>query len=105
MPPMKTKTVWCGLYGGHYDVIIFFSKKPVLSQDIHRFAGVKYYDAYDNKKFIVGSMSLPEFIELYPDCKHLKPTEIDIVEVFKIQLTTMWDGKRMRGIMTDMDGY
>lgn len=28
-PKLSYKNVWAGIYGGHYDAIVFFKKKPI----------------------------------------------------------------------------
>jgi hypothetical protein len=33
LPELQTKKVWVGLYGGHYDVIVFFKEKPTPFED------------------------------------------------------------------------
>ena len=32
-PPMQTKKVWAGLYGGHYSIIVFFKEKPKTKEE------------------------------------------------------------------------
>lgn len=93
-PKLSTKTVWAGVYGGHYDQIVFFSKKPVKSKDYN----VNLYDCYDNKEIIIGDMGLGEFKELYPGAdlsafldQSGKPKDIEVVEVFQIRLEAMYD--------------
>ena len=48
-PPMETKTVWAGLYGGHYDIIVFFKEKPTPSEDEHNIIDGEWYDCSDNR--------------------------------------------------------
>jgi hypothetical protein len=35
IPSIEVRTVWAGIYGGHYDVIGFFSSKPVSEPEEH----------------------------------------------------------------------
>lgn len=106
-PPMQTKTVWAGLYGGHYDIIVFFSEKPVPNT---RYMpgfdeGQEWYCCSENETLIIGDMSLPDFYRCFPDAD-LRPytqpredqstlggraLEIEIPEVFQIEITTCFD--------------
>ena len=103
---LKTIVVWAGMYGGHYDVIVFFKEKPEPSKEEHSYIEGTWYDCGDNKDKIIGAMSLGQFKEYYPDAvKGLKPylqddlnevgdgrpMEIEIPEVFQMELTTMVD--------------
>jgi hypothetical protein len=87
LPKLKTRIVWAGIYGGHYDQIVFFYRQPVKSTD-------GYYDTYDNKDLIAGDMGLSMFKELFPNtdlAKYYDSRGIEIVEVFKMELTTLWE--------------
>ncbi len=44
-PNLKTFRVWCGLYGGHYDIIVFFREKPTHRMD-------KNDDTRSNGKYV-----------------------------------------------------
>lgn len=95
---LETKVVWAGMYGGHYDVIVFFSKKPNLSTvDTNDF----WDDMSDCKhihKTVIGNMALEGFYELYPNADlsaHTqadgRPKDIIILETFQIELTAPFD--------------
>jgi hypothetical protein len=98
-PKLTTKKVWAGLYGGHYDQIIFFKSKPVQAKEKHRFIEGKWYDCFENKDLIIGDMSLGEFREYFPDAdltpytEEGRPKAIDIPEVFALKLKAIWDKK------------
>lgn len=108
---LTTKTVWAGMYGGHYDVIVFFKTKPVVSQEQTR-SGDNIYDCLENKDIVVGDMYLSDFREVYPDAdlsnylQDDRPKETEIIEVFRVKLTTLWDkyGK-MVTIDCNADGW
>jgi hypothetical protein len=110
LPKTKTKIVWAGLYGGHYDQIVFFKKKPVKSKDPHNHIDGDWYDCTDNKELIVGDMTLSDFQELYPKV-NLKPylseigrpKGIEIPEVFKINIEAFWDKYGMKSIHYHFD--
>lgn len=44
-PKLKAVKLWAGLYGGHYDIIVFFKKKPTNRMDDNG-------DARSNGKFV-----------------------------------------------------
>jgi hypothetical protein len=99
-PKTKFKRVWVGMYGGHYDIIVFFKRKPKKSKEDYKLIDCikgKYYDCYDNKDLIVGDMSLCDFEVLYPEVDlspyldNGRPKEIEITEVFQIKLEAVWD--------------
>ena len=112
-PPMQTKVVWAGLYGGHYDIIVFFKEKPKPSAQEHKYIEGEWYSCSDNSDLIIGDMCLPDFYKCFPtadlrpytqqreDTKTLggRPFSIDIPEVFQIEITTCFDE---RG---DMEGF
>lgn len=101
-PKLTTKKVWAGMYGGHYDVIIFFHTKPVLSDDETRYGQI--YDLIDNKDCIAGAMWLPDFHEL-TGATDMTPESIYVVKLHEIQLTAIWDGKQLRGYDMEADGW
>ncbi len=97
LPRMKTKTVWCGTYGGHYNQIVFFSKKPVASTEEHNHISGVWYDCLDNKEIIVGDMGYEEFMELYPTANIPYPTDIEVVVLTQIKITTIWEEWKQNG--------
>jgi len=103
---LQTIKVWAGVYGGHYDIIVFFKSKPVPSKEEHNYIDGQWYDCSENKDLIIGDMVLGQFKEYYPDAvKGLKPylqddlnepgdgrpMEVEIPEVFEMEITTMID--------------
>ena len=102
LPKLETKKVWFGLYGGHYDVIVFFKEKPVKNDE-------GYYCIHDNgggqNSKAIGAMSLPDFYLLYPtadlrehtqqrDSKDTlggRPMDIEIYDVFEMEITTAFN--------------
>lgn len=125
LPKMETHTVWAGMYGGHYDVIVFFHNKPVRSNrensdmvTLFSEKGEKVevypYSPYENKKEVIGAMWLADFFEYFPESveqlkpylQNGRPRAIEIPEVFKIELTTIFDPRgNMIGMDTGADGY
>ena len=95
-PKLQTKKVWAGLYGGHYDVIVFFSDKPRVEEgDIDTserlYGGKGVID--EDKKLALGSMSLEQFYELYPNADisafaqdNGRPKDTVFVEFFELEL-------------------
>jgi hypothetical protein len=120
LPELKTKTVWAGLYGGHYDVIVFFDKKPIKSEFEHNHVKGDWYDVGDNADLVCGSMCLGQFYELFPDADLReytqqrestdtlggRPLEIEIPKVFEIEITTIFDKHdKMDSIQFHEDGW
>jgi len=114
LPELQTKKLWAGIYGGHYDVIVFFKAKPEVSKEVHNHIdGGKWYDCFDNKDLIVGSMALDDFYTLFPDAdiseytqENGRPMAIEIPEVFEIELTSVFDEHGdMEQFNFDLDGW
>jgi hypothetical protein len=109
LPVLKTKTVWYGLYGGHYNCIVFFKTKPIKSDEPYYLPDVidgKYYDLLDNKDLIIGCMWLNDFNVLFPGAKVGKPKGIEVLQVHQMELTTMLDeDDKMYTLNFRADGY
>lgn len=90
-PKTQIKKLWVGSYGGHYDALFLFKKKPIKTE--YLYDGTKYYCIVDNGELIVGSMYLCDFEELYPefDMNLLEPEHIEITKVFPIMLEAVYD--------------
>lgn len=90
-PKTQTKKLWVGSYGGHYEALFFFKKKPKKTGCLND--DTKYYCIIDNKELVVGSMYLCDFEELYPDfdMNLLKPDDIEITNVFPIMFEAVYD--------------
>ena len=94
----KTKTVWAGMYGGHYDQIVFFSTKPKKIKDGSSLVHADgHYDCLENEDKIIGDMSLGDFQATF-ECdltpylaENGRPKAIEIIEVFRIKLTGPFD--------------
>ena len=112
-PKIKTQKVWAGLYGGHYDVIVFFKKKPKPSNEEHNIVKPVWYDLMEQDKIIIGNMDLFTFRYLFPDTdltpytqKNGRPKDIEIPEVFEIELMAPFDDYgEMVNINTNLDGW
>jgi len=94
LPKSTKKIVWAGTYGGHYNCIVFFKSKPVLSKEHYHLSNIidgKYYDTYENKNLIIGCMWLEQFQELYPKTNIGNPEAIEIINVFQIKLEGFFD--------------
>lgn len=89
-PKTQTKKLWVGSYGGHYDALFFFKKKPKKTGELND--STKYYCIVDNSNLVVGSMYLCDFAELYPDFDMglLKPEHIEITKVFQIMFEAVY---------------
>lgn len=103
-PKMTFKTVWIGAYGGHFNALIFFAKKPKVTA----------YTSIDNKT--VGGMYLEDFQQLYPNCdiselldpnNDNKPYEIEVSNFIKVKLQAAWeyDGTRIESFDFHAQGY
>lgn len=104
-PVLQTKTVWAGMYGGHYDVIVFFSKKPkkFSLRELKKHYFIKdgnfpngYYDCLHNDDLIIGDMNLSDFLDLFnvdlsQYLENGRPKDTEIIEVFRLELTTVFD--------------
>ena len=104
-PKLQTKKVWAGIYGGHYSVIVFFSKKPKHSsrrslQKLYHLADGRhptgYYDCLSNESLIIGDMGLDSFHQMFAVdlSQYLDdgcPKDTEIVEVFQLELTAPFD--------------
>lgn len=90
-PKTETRKVWIGSYGGHYEALFIFKKKPKKTEYLND--GTKYYCIVDNSDLVIGSMYLCDFEELYPDfdMNLLKPKHIEIVEVFQIMFEAVYN--------------
>lgn len=98
LPKLETKKLWAGMYGGHYDAIVFFKEKPIFTKDEHHRFNSPWIDCLDNKDLIIGCMDLGTFYLLFPDAdiseytqSNGRPLEIEITKVFKIELTTVFN--------------
>lgn len=94
-PKTKTKKLWVGSYGGHYEALFFFKKKPKLTKDTYGYDWFdeKYYCIVENKDLVAGSMYLGDFEILYPDfdISLLKPEHIEITKVIQIMFEAVYD--------------
>lgn len=99
-PKMKTIKLWAGLYGGHYDVIVFFHKKPTNRMDDKGDTRSKgeYVDclAEHEASNIYGDMGTGNFEIWFPDVDlspytqengRPKDTEVPYKDLFRIELT------------------
>lgn len=81
------KTMYYGLTGGHYDVIYFFSEKPKLDNEdwIGDVPCVDLNECQRNET-LQAAMYLQDFKTLYPNVDVGRPKDIEVTEVFPIQL-------------------
>lgn len=106
LPKMKTKIVWYGSYGGHYDCIIFFKKKPTMveSNSIHYTEDEVDLVQESQDKNVLGGMWPQDFEDLTGI--KIKPSEIEITKVYKLELTAPWDEYGyLWGYSNDADGW
>ena len=105
-PPLKTITVWAGLYGGHYDCIILFDQQPTPSKEEHNYIEGTWYDCSENSEKIIASMELGQFKRCFPGAAKAlrpylqddlsepgdgRPMEIEIPEIFQMELQVPLD--------------
>lgn len=123
---LKTIKVWAGMYGGHYDAIVFFKEKPELTTQKHEHGVLfdlgdgYYYDCLENKDKIIGCMALGQFYEYFPDADLRpytqqredastlggRPLDIEITEVFEMEITVMVDEYGdFDNVDFDLDGW
>lgn len=90
-PKTQTKKIWVGSYGGYYEALFFFKKKPKKTEELND--GTKYYCIVDNKDLVIGSMYMGDFEILYPDfdMSLLKSEHIEITKVFQIMFEAVYD--------------
>ena len=112
LPKLTTRKVWAGLYGGHRNVIVFFNEKPKRTAVKDSRFDPPHYCCLENQDIIAGSMWLGDFKGLFPDfdlkpylTSHGVPKEIEILEVFEMKLTAVWDGNGLRGSEFHADGW
>lgn len=114
MPKLETRKVWFGLYGGHYDVIVFFSEKPERIDDNTTRSALHpngYFCLLANEDVLAGAMWLGVFEEMFPDfdlgpyTTNGRPRDIEVSEVFEMKLTAMWDGNKLKGMECHADGW
>lgn len=105
-PNMKTLTVWAGLYGGHYDIIVFFKQKPTHRMDCNeepRKNGM-YVDLLEEQTDgnILADMATGTFETWFPNadltehtdrnnCGRPNDTEIRYKDLFQMELTLPTD--------------
>lgn len=102
---LKTKKIWAGIYGGHYSIIVLFSKKPKrvskkkllksywLPKDRYP---TGYYDCLAQESIIIGDMELSSFQQMFTlDLSRYlndgRPKDTEIIEVFQLELTAQFD--------------
>jgi hypothetical protein len=103
-PPVRSIKLWAGLYGGHYDIIVFFKEKPTnrMSYEEDTLPRGKYVDVYEEDRAdnVWSDMSLPDFQEWFPDVdlsRYTQPngrpkdTEVPYKDLFEIELTMPLD--------------
>ena len=109
----ETKVVWAGCYGGHYDIIVFFSSKPHDLKITPENSVNEFWDTLLECKNIIGNMALGDFYELYPDAdiseymqQNKRPKEVFISQLFELEMTGPFekDGG-MKNIPTNVDGF
>lgn len=84
----KTAKCWYGLYGGHYNVIVFFKKKPTHYVDYRTVPNCLDLLEESAHKNILGSMYLEDFLEMSGlDRNDFIPEDIEIVKVHRIEVT------------------
>lgn len=102
-PKLTRKRVWIGAYGGHYDILVMFAKKPThyrpdsVKHNMKASPDQLVVELLDESKAgnIVGDMGLCDFIEWFPglDLSAIltngRPRAIEIVKGDLLQVELM----------------
>jgi len=97
LPKVEARNVWIGCYGGHYGVVMVFSKKPELQDD---FRGGKCYPIDDPN--LVATVGMGDWeswfgMEILQQCgllqsdDYLRPLDTECRKVVQVELTAPWD--------------
>jgi hypothetical protein len=109
LPPITSREVWIGSYGGHYDAIVIFHTKPIKSKDGWNSVtqrSCSMVDLLANKKCIAACMWCCDFEELYPSAKIPAPKEIEVTTLYKRIIEGFWtDDDRLLFPTFDADGW
>ena len=84
---LTTRKCWIGSYGGHFDIVIVFNKKPQIGPKEEWDDGT--YSSYRNKKILAGTFDCDSFNEWFGT--DIKPTETNCISVEEYELTACWD--------------
>lgn len=100
--PAKTTTrkCWIGSYGGHFDIIVVFNKKPTKGKKGQWNEG--QYDSLTNKDIIAGTFDCESFNEWFGT--NIQPDATEIKEVEQYEVTAIWDEyNQIVGLITNAD--
>lgn len=84
---LKTKKCWVGSYGGHFSIVVIFTKKPVKAKKGSW--NENEYDVVTNQKIIAGVFDKDSFNEWFGT--NIEPDDIYITSVEEYEITAMWD--------------
>lgn len=96
---LKTKRCWVGCYGGHFDVVVVFSKKPKKAKEGEYNEGE--YCRRLNKEIEVGVFDKWEFNQWFGTDIQPDNTRLEKVELY--HLTAVWWEGRILGLDTNYD--
>lgn len=101
LPRLTTKKVWIGSYGGHFDIVVVFTKKPKKGKRGDWNEG--WIAAYDENKDIVAGIFDRENFALWFDID-IVPEDIEIRGVEQYELTAVWNEfGQIIGLYTEAD--
>lgn len=114
LPYAQYINVYIGSYFNHYNGIVVFNNKPVLSKESHQHQD-KWYDLLDeyNRDIIIGCIYLGDFRMLYPDIdlsillnEHGNSKTLEPFELIEAHLECILDDNgKMYSLDFNIDGY
>lgn len=102
LPPLETRKVWIGAYGGHSDVIVVFCEKPEHPADW----------MFLRKEKILATISTGDWekwFDLQPliDAEILRedgrPFAVEVPRFIEMEITAAWDDFGIAGLDTEVD--
>jgi hypothetical protein len=91
---------WIGSYGGHFDVVVVFNKKPAKGKRSEWDKGE--ISTLRNKDIVAGSFDKDQFNEWFGT--DIQPTDTEIRKVEPYMLTSLWDEYgQIIGLSTNYD--
>ncbi len=103
-PAMKPVRLWAGLYGGHYDMIVFYREKPTRSDEdddrlVDTYAEHKAGNVFADMATGTFEAWFPELYQQLIELRLVNPdnagrpwdTEVRWTELFEVELTIPLD--------------
>lgn len=93
---LKTKRVWIGSYGGHFNIVVVFTEKPKKCEEEN------CYHSFQNKNILAGIFDASTFNDWFGT--NISPTDTDIRSLEQYDLTACWDEfEQIVGLDTNAD--